>query len=153
MAIIHGLANVRLFFLVKGAGHLHYVQTDVTLAPSSSLHKFFDECRRKPPLERSKLFEITPLFADIHASVATVGQSALPSTDSHIDQAYTCFISAPGESKTGRRVVELDGVRAGPVDRGECTDLLEDVARIVREEFMKKSESVKFSLMYLGQKV
>jgi len=134
MAIIHGLAN-----------------TDVTLSPSSPLRKFFDECRSKPPLERSKLLEATPIFADIHASVATAGQSALPLIDAHADQGYTCFVSAPGEGNTGRRVVELDGARAGPVESGECTDLLEDVVRIVREDFMKNSESIKFSLMYLGQ--
>lgn len=128
-----------------------YLQTDAALAPSSPLDRFFHDCRSKPPLERSKFLETAPLFADIHASVATAGQSAVPPTDDHVDQAYTCFISAPGEGNTGRRVVELDGARAGPVDRGECTDLLEDVARIVREDYMKSSESVKFSLMYLGQ--
>ncbi|KAF8579880.1 cysteine proteinase [Ramaria rubella] len=134
MAITHGLANA-----------------DVTLLPSSPLHKFFHESRNKSSPERSKLFESTIIFANIHASVATVGQSVPPPNDDSVDQAYTCFISAPGEGSTGRRVVELDGVRAGPVDRGECTDLLEDVARIVREDFVENSESVKFSLMYLGQ--
>lgn len=126
------------------------LQTDVTLAPSSPLRKFFDECCSKPPLECSKLFETTPLFADIHASVVTAGQSELPPNDDHVDQAYTCFVSAPGYGKTGQRVVELDGARAGPVDRGECTDLL-DVVRVVKEDFIKNSKSVKFSLMYLGQ--
>lgn len=127
------------------------MQADVTLTPSSPLSKFFDECRSKPPAQRSKLFETTPVFSDIHASVINVGQSALPLTEGHVDQAYTCFVSTAGESTTGRRVVELDGTRAGPVDRGECTDLLEDVARIIREDFIKNSKSVKFSLMYLGQ--
>lgn len=60
-----------------------------------------------------------------------------------MDGAYTCFISVPalvgrgenasggiavdatGDGSTARRVIELDGARAGPVDRGECTDLLE----------------------------
>jgi hypothetical protein len=28
-------------------------------------------------------------------------------------------------NSAGQRVVELDGTRAGPVDRGACTDLLE----------------------------
>lgn len=151
MAIIHGLANVGLSFVRDAEINLYYVQTDITLAPSSPLCKFFDECRSKPPLERSKLLENTAVFADIHASVASVGQSALPLTNDHVDQGYTCFVSAPGEGSTGRRVIELDGGRAGPVDRGECTDLLEDVARIARDDFIKNSKSVKFSLMYLGQ--
>ena len=29
--------------------------------------------------------------------------------------------------------------------------MMQDVARIVREDFIKNSDSVKFSLMYLGQ--
>lgn len=123
----------------------------MTLTPGSPLQKFYDECRSKPPHERSKLLEDTPIFAEIHASVAAAGQCALPPNDEHADQGYSTFISAPGEGTTGRRVIELDGGRAGPVDHGECTDLLEDVARIVREDYAKNSESVRFNLMYLGQ--
>jgi ubiquitin carboxyl-terminal hydrolase L3 len=70
---------------------------------------------------------------------------------------------------TGDRVIELDGGRAGPVDWGACKDLLEvravlpffvwnnqsdsiqDVARIVKEDFVKRSNSVRFNIMYLGQ--
>ena len=52
-------------------------------------------------------------------------------------QAYTCFVAVPRITvkredganpknvDVDRRVVELDGTRAGPVDRGLCTDLLE----------------------------
>ncbi|KAF8070160.1 peptidase C12 ubiquitin carboxyl-terminal hydrolase 1 [Lyophyllum atratum] len=133
MAIIHGLAN-----------------TDVTLIPGSPLHAFFNECRHKPIPERSKLLEDTPIFAEIHASVAAAGQSVLPLTDAHPDQAYCTFISAPGEGSTGRRVIELDGGRTGPFDHGECTDLLDDVARIVQEKFMDKNPSVLYSMLYLG---
>lgn len=70
---------------------------------------------------------------DIHASLASEGQSVPPLGDT-VDQAYTCFIVAPSPpglvdeaatSSTRQRVVELDGTRAGPVDRGVCTDLVE----------------------------
>jgi len=134
MAIIHSLAN-----------------TDVTLKPGSPLRTFFDTCRHKPVPERSELFENIPIFAEIHASVVAVGQSALPPTDSHPDQGYCAFISAPGESGTGRRIIELEGSRAGPVDHGECTDLMDDVARIVKDKFMEKNPSVLYSMLYLGQ--
>jgi len=76
----------------------------------------------------------------------------LPTTNDHINQVYTCFVSAPGEGNTGWRVVEIDGA-AGPTDRGECIDLLENMAWVVREDFVKNSESVKFGLMYLGQQI
>ncbi|KAK7454095.1 ubiquitinyl hydrolase 1 [Stygiomarasmius scandens] len=135
MAMIHGIANSR-----------------VQLRPSSPLQVFLDECRSKPPSEWSKLLENSPKFAEIHASVANAGQCMPSQSDEHPDQAYTSFVVAPGEGSTGRRVVELDGGRAGPVDRGECgDDLLLEVVRLVREDFMDKSGSIKFNMMYLGK--
>ncbi|KIM74816.1 hypothetical protein PILCRDRAFT_827874 [Piloderma croceum F 1598] len=149
MALIHGLAN-----------------SDVTLAPESPLRKFIDECKDKSSFDRGKHLGNSPLLRDIHASLAREGQSAPPLRD-NVDQAYTCFVVAPSPpgavseaasnsdadatNSTPQRIVELDGTRAGPVDRGVCTDLVDDVARIVKEDFIKNSNSVKFSLMYLGQ--
>jgi hypothetical protein len=88
---------------------------------------FFSE---QTPLERARLLETTEIFANIHAAVATGGQTAVPDkldTDLH----FTCFVQAPdasvreAEIATGeRRLIELDGRRAGPVDRGKSTDLL-----------------------------
>jgi|ERR1700735_653804 ubiquitin carboxyl-terminal hydrolase L3 len=84
----------------------------------------------KTPEERAKLLETTPLFANIHADAAAAGQTSVPDnldTDLH----FTCFVQTPqtGALKTETpaktmRLIELDGARAGPVDRGECTDLL-----------------------------
>ncbi|KAG6842072.1 hypothetical protein C0991_002726 [Blastosporella zonata] len=110
-------------------------------------------CHGQDVVKRSQIFEDIPAFAEIHASVADAGQSDMPLTDAHVDQAYSAFISAPGEGSTGRRVVELDGGRAGPVDYGECVDLLDDVARIVKEQFMDKNPSVLYSMLYFGQPV
>lgn len=84
----------------------------------------------KTPLERAKFLETTDIFANIHAAAAASGQSAVPEnldTDLH----FTCFVQAPEasaretETVTGEfRLIELDGRRAGPVDRGKSTDLL-----------------------------
>lgn len=84
----------------------------------------------KTPAERAKLLETTPLFANIHADAAAAGQTGVPEnldTDLH----FTCFVQAPETSTRGTetsaktmRLIELDGRRAGPVDRGICTDLL-----------------------------
>jgi len=81
-------------------------------------------------LERAKFLESTDLFTNIHAAAAASGQTAVPDnldTDLH----FTCFVQAPdasareAEVATGeRRLIELDGGRAGPVDRGKSTDLL-----------------------------
>lgn len=81
-------------------------------------------------MERAELLETTPLFADVHAAEASSGQSAIPQnldTDYH----FTCFVLAPSEEGPGKakgseghRLVELDGRRAGPIDRGPSENLL-----------------------------
>ncbi len=84
----------------------------------------------KTPLERAQFLESTDLFANIHAAAAASGQTAVPE-DLDTDLHFTCFVQAPDASAreakvaTGeRRLIELDGGRAGPVDRGKSTDLL-----------------------------
>jgi hypothetical protein len=84
----------------------------------------------KSPLERAQFLESTDLFTNIHAAAAASGQTAVPDnldTDLH----FTCFVHAPDASAREaevatdeRRLIELDGGRAGPVDRGKSTDLL-----------------------------
>ncbi|KAJ7077899.1 hypothetical protein B0H15DRAFT_861344 [Mycena belliarum] len=135
MGLIHAIAN-----------------SDVTLVPESPLSKFIDQCTGKTPEERAKLLETTPLFADIHAQAASSGQSAVP-TNLDTDLHFTCFVEAPSkgpDSQGGMRIVELDGRRNGPVDRGECTDLLADAAKVIQESYMKDSQSVHFNVMALG---
>lgn len=85
----------------------------------------------KTPEERAKLLETTPLFANIHADAAVAGQTSVPS-DLDTDLHFTCFVQAPeAGTREGQppsntmRLIELDGRRAGPVDRGECSDLLQ----------------------------
>ena len=87
----------------------------------------------KTPLERAEILETTPLFANIHADAASGGQSAVP-TDLDTDLHFTCFVQAPSPparedgtpaTPDQMRVLELDGRRAGPVDRGECKDFLQ----------------------------
>jgi ubiquitin carboxyl-terminal hydrolase L3 len=107
---------------------------------SSAQDRINDICQGKTPEERAKLLATTTLFADIHAESAGTGQSA-PTVDT--DLHFTCFVEAPdadfrkaakGEGlsedakgdkvSSGMRLIELDGRRAGPVDHGECKDLL-----------------------------
>lgn len=78
--------------------------------------------------------------------MAAEGQTAPPS-DLQTDLHFTCFVAAPSQAKreaatsgvdpadsgkhvelstatSGMRLVELDGGRNGPIDRGPCEDLL-----------------------------
>ncbi|EJD08534.1 peptidase C12, ubiquitin carboxyl-terminal hydrolase 1 [Fomitiporia mediterranea MF3/22] len=138
-------------------GLLHALMNSrVTIAPESTLAKFIDQCKEKTPEERAKLLETTPLFADAHRTEASSGQSAVPrnlDTDYH----FTTFVLAPSEGEPGKtkgmeghRLVELDGRRAGPVDRGPSEDLLKDVAAFVREKFLAQSDSVNLNVMALA---
>lgn len=105
------------------------------------------------PLERAKCLETTHLFDDIHQDAAKSGQTNAENANMDTDLHFTTFVRAPpasvraaagavakgqievqgvgasalgaeGEGSTEMRLVELDGRRAGPIDRGECTDLL-----------------------------
>ena len=102
------------------------------------------------------------------------------------DLHFTCFVAAP--SPSGReegvpvdpgepgqmRLLELDGRRAGPIDRGACTDFLkvsrtssdgagegkergcadglhsQDVSAVVREFYISQTASTQFSLIALS---
>lgn len=85
----------------------------------------------KTPLERAKILEDTSLFEEIHTSAASSGQTEVPE-DLDTDLHFTCFVRAPEASARatetdalGWRVIELDGGRNGPIDRGKCTNLLQ----------------------------
>ncbi|KAJ7767453.1 hypothetical protein DFH07DRAFT_866891 [Mycena maculata] len=123
IGIIHALANTR-----KSSSDRD------TLDPTMGLAKFIDQCT---------VLETTPLFADIHAQAASSGQSAVP-TNLDTDLHFTCFVSR------GKRLIELDGRRAGPIDRGECADLLKDAAKVIQEVYIGNSQSMNFNVMSLG---
>ncbi|KAI9064139.1 cysteine proteinase [Trametes sanguinea] len=140
MALLHALIN-----------------SDVTFAPESPIEKFIDICKDKTPEERAKILETTPLFANIHADAASTGQTSVP-TDLDTDLHFTCFVQAPAPpareqgtpvSPEGMRLIELDGRRVGPIDRGPCTDLLKDVAKVVRNLYVAHTASMQFSMIAL----
>ncbi|KAJ3711185.1 peptidase C12, ubiquitin carboxyl-terminal hydrolase [Lentinula raphanica] len=130
-------------------GLLHALaNTNVIYTADSPLGRFIDACRDKTPEERAQFLETTPLFAEIHAQTASGGQSA-PPVDLDTDLHFTCFVQA--EIEGAPHVVELDGRRAGIMDRGKISnDLLTDVASLVKETYIKTSASVQFSMTSLG---
>jgi ubiquitin carboxyl-terminal hydrolase L3 len=151
MALLHALAN-----------------TGVTIRPESALAQFIEECKDKTPIERARHLETTPLFASIHAELASGGQTQVP-TNLDTDLHFTCFVQVPTSEKTREtadagvgagkeiqssrgkmRLIELDGGRRGPIDRGECKDLLKDVAKIIKATYFTLSDTVLFSMMALA---
>lgn len=113
----------------------------------------------KTPEERAKLLETTPLFANIHAEAAEAGQTAPPSADEHVDLHFTCFVQAPEPpsreegievTEEGHRLIELDGRRVGPIDRGASKDLLRDAMNFIKTNYMQQTKSVQFSVIALA---
>lgn len=138
MALLHAVAN-----------------TDVALAPGSPLEVLFEGCKEKTPHERAKLLETTAFFSDVHTEMASSGQSAVPEPGAWTEFHYTCFVQAPDPLSPDAplRLLELDGGRNGPIDRGESTELLEDVARFVKEHHLSRTASMQFSMMALASSV
>lgn len=131
-------------------GLLHSLaNSDVTIAPDSPLAKFIQLAKSKTPEQRAELLEKTELFASIHSSAANAGQSSVP-TDLDTDLHFSAFVQAPSPVDKKLRLIELDGRRAGPVDRGPSDDLLADVAKIVRENYINHSSSMHFSMIALA---
>ncbi|KAI0641894.1 cysteine proteinase [Trametes meyenii] len=132
------------------------INSDITFAPESPIQKFIDICKDKTPEERAKILETTPLFANIHANAASGGQTAVP-TNLDTDLHFTTFVRAPSplsrdegtSSHDVLRLVELDGRRAGPIDRGPSKDILQDVAKFVRNVYVAHTASVQFSMIAL----
>ncbi|KAF5388696.1 hypothetical protein D9757_004844 [Collybiopsis confluens] len=131
-------------------GLLHALtNTGIEFNSDSPLAQFIEACKDKTPSERAQFLESTPLFAEIHEETASTGQSSVP-TDLDTDLHFTCFVEAVigGEP----HVVELDGRRAGIMDRGRVRDdLLADVATLVKDLYIKTSGgSIQFSMTSLG---
>ncbi|KAF9457206.1 hypothetical protein BDZ94DRAFT_1228329 [Collybia nuda] len=135
-------------------GLLHALaNSDVTIMPGSPLSQFVDQCKNRSPEECAKHLETTPLFANNHAEAAYSGQTVVPN-DLRTNLHFTCFVAAPSvrgpNGPGGYRVVELDGRRIGPIDRGECIDLLSDAAKVVKNLYLAKSSGIQFSMVTLG---
>ena len=95
----------------------------MTISPESPLAAFIEQAIPRTPLERAELLENTELFASIHSSAAQSGQSEIPQ-DLNTDLHFCAFVQAPSPIDGKLRLLELDGRRAGPVDRGPSDHLL-----------------------------
>ncbi|KAJ8463542.1 hypothetical protein ONZ45_g17542 [Pleurotus djamor] len=69
---------------------------------------------------------------------------------SALKEAAETIAGAPRES-TGMRLIELDGARAGPYDRGECKDVLLDAVRFIKEHHIAFSPAdIRFNILALA---
>jgi hypothetical protein len=76
------------------------------------------------PAERTSLLSTSPLLAKAHTSAASAGQTILREEDAQTPLHFLAFVEGKGKDGS-RHIVELDGTRPGPIDRGVLeTDLL-----------------------------
>lgn len=115
-ALIHALAN---------AG--------IPLEDDSPLHKLFEDCKGKSPMERARLIEVSGDIERVHESTAMDGQTPVrpsfyfsrivrttlmgritqtPALDADVDLHFVCFVDHQGS------LIELDGRRNSPINHG-----------------------------------
>ncbi|WWC89359.1 uncharacterized protein L201_004281 [Kwoniella dendrophila CBS 6074] len=119
------------------------------LGPDSQLMKFKSASLPLSPLDRAKLLDESNFFSEAHLSASQSGQSSIPD-DLDVDTHFITFIEATNE-KGEKRIVELDGGRNGPFDRGQSENFLEDVAKVVQEKYFDRAEGdTNFNMIVLA---
>lgn len=124
-----------------------YSQNIVHASPASFLQNFYIATKDLSPQERGIYLENTAVsLAEIHAHSAQQGQTAPPDAESDVDLHFVAFIEDHG------RLYELDGRKSCPIDHGEvaCGGLLNATARVVKQNFLEKVQSLNFSLIALA---
>lgn len=133
-------------------GLLHaLLNSNLTIDPTSPLAIFREKAIPLSPSDRAELLANTTLFAQVHQEAATSAQSssAVP-TNLDTNLHFTCFIQAPSPKTAGeKRILEMDGRRAGPIDRGVSKNFLEDAAKVVQEKYLSMSTSLNFGIVAL----
>lgn len=84
--------------------------------------KFKIESLAKNPKDRAELLNTTSFFEKAHQRSIDAGQSVVPSTQEEKDTDLHFIAFVMGEGEEGKRIVELDGGREGPFDRGTTTE-------------------------------
>ncbi|WVN88234.1 uncharacterized protein L203_103435 [Cryptococcus depauperatus CBS 7841] len=125
---------------------LNLPEGDATsLTPGSELAQF----KAIKGAERANLLEKATFFSDAHTAAAQTGQSNVP-TDLDVDTHFIAFVEGANENGE-KRIVELDGGRKGPLDRGASICFLQDVANMVQEKYFDRAEGdVSFNLIVLA---
>lgn len=89
--------------------------------------------------ERASYLQTSKSLAQAHTSAASSGQTAAPSADESVNLHFVSFVRDP---KT-QHLVELDGRRKGPVDRGVKVsgqgDLLKVATQWVNDNYVSGS--------------
>ena len=120
--------------------------SQLAFTPGSPLLKFAQE---STGLDCEKLADRLQAASELHAvteTVAATGQTETPDAEDDVNHHFITFVrSAEGH------LLELDGMKQGPVDHGPCTaeGLFEHAIRIIRDDMMTKTSNVNFVALAL----
>lgn len=147
IALLHCLANVCAAEGDVVSGDRGRV---LTIAKGAFLESFMNEATGMTPEEIGEHLEAgkgcSGTLHELHGEAAQRGDTRAPGVDDEIDLHFVAFVEKDGV------VWELDGRRAGPIQRGAVEGgLMQSVARVVREEYIAKRDGdISFNVMALA---
>ena len=119
----------------------------LSFSESSPIPAFAKKCRPLSPEDAAKSFLEETKLRSVTSVVADQGQTATPDEDDEVNHHFIAFVISEDE-----HLLELDGMKPGPVDHGPCTlDMLFLKAiSIIRDDMMVRDPgNVNFSAMGL----
>ena len=138
IAVLHAMLNL-------------HAQGRLPLSETSFVKRMFDATKSLSADDRGDWLESDPEIESAHASFESGGQSAVTTDD--VDTHFIAFVP----SADGKRVIELDGRKTGPIDHGEIdyanpTDPFGvAVLNVIKSQFIDKNpEDIRFSILALS---
>ncbi|KAM3424144.1 hypothetical protein BST61_g11311 [Cercospora zeina] len=130
-AILHGICNTEAASMLRS---------------DSILRILLDECDAKDPTQCARILEASDSIEDAYNLASARSQSVAPqSAEEEVDLHYICFV------QHGQRLIELDGDRKGPIDRGSSAPgmLRHDALKAIREYVEAEAGDLRFNVMAL----
>ena len=120
----------------------------LALAEGSPLLQFQRENAGRPAEQAADAMERASALHEATDAAARQGQTAAPDAEDEVDHHFIAFVRWNG------RLVELDGLKPGPIDHGPCeeAELLDKAVAVIRDEMMPLANgNINFSAVGLVQ--
>lgn len=130
-------------------------KTDSTLiVPDSYIKNLADKLEPLSVEERIKVLESDDQLEQLHAAVASTGDTEAPDANDSVELHYVAFTRSKRVGSNPNTLLELDGGRTGPLVRGTLgpdEDLLSETALSEVRKFIKReNENPYFSILALS---
>lgn len=136
IAVLHALSNL-----------VGQTSTTLPLNEGSYIQRMMLETRDLTPAEKGQWLEKDPEIETAHTRCESLGQSESPTSVGEIDTHFVAFVNRQGT------ILELDGRRDGPVNRGKIADNSDfglAVLDVVQSVFVANNpEDIRFSILAL----